>query len=344
MPKISVIVPVYRAEEYLASCIDSILSQTYSDFEIILVNDGSPDNSGAICDAYAAREERIFVIHQTNQGQAAARNHALSQAKGEWICFVDSDDLIHPQMLELLYDAAMEGNAGISMCQMLEGSALPEDFLQPRERNFETLIMDEATLVRLHDEDQYPSWVACAKLIRKEYIETHLFHEGRVYEDNEAVCHWVCAAKTLAHMPHMLYFYRKNEESTTKSSFSLKKLDYLWALEQIIRFYGSLGYLELRQRFVDRYAEAAESACYGVRYTLNRPELVKGIEKSVRAFLREEKLTLTKSQKEKLLEAMHPKLVQVYWPVEGAIRTLREQGLSGVVRKITKQLGKGGAE
>ena len=99
MPEISVIVPVYKAEAFLADCIDSILSQSFSDFEIILVDDGSPDNSGRICEDYAAKYEHIHVLHQENQGQAAARNHALTHAQGQWICYVDSDDLIHPRML-----------------------------------------------------------------------------------------------------------------------------------------------------------------------------------------------------------------------------------------------------
>ena len=102
MPEISVIVPVYKAEAYLHACIDSILSQTFSGFELILVDDGSPDGCGAICDDYAARDSRVRVIHQKNQGQAAARNHALAAAEGEWVCFVDSDDAVHPQMLERL--------------------------------------------------------------------------------------------------------------------------------------------------------------------------------------------------------------------------------------------------
>ena len=108
MPEISVIVPVYKAEAYLHACIDSILSQTFSGFELILVDDGSPDDCGAICDDYAARDSRVRVIHQENQGQAAARNHALAAAKGEWVCFVDSDDAVHPQMLERLRQAADE--------------------------------------------------------------------------------------------------------------------------------------------------------------------------------------------------------------------------------------------
>ena len=123
MPKVSMIVPVYRAEAYLHACIDSILSQTFSGFELILVDDGSPDNCGAICDDYAARDSRVRVIHQENQGQAAARNHALAAAKGDWVCFVDSDDAVHPQMLERLRQAAAGSGA---MCRFyLKDPLLP---------------------------------------------------------------------------------------------------------------------------------------------------------------------------------------------------------------------------
>lgn len=341
MPKISVIVPVYKAEEYLRSCVDSILSQTFSDFEVFLVDDGSTDGSGAICDDYAAREERVTVIHQPNQGQAAARNHALAQAKGEWICFVDSDDLIHPQMLELLHHAAVQGGAGISMCQMLEGAQLPADFWEERDGGYEVLNMDEETLTDLYDREEYPSWVACAKLIRREHILPHLFREGRVYEDNEAVCHWVCGAGRLAKIPHALYFYRKNPESTTKSSFSLKRLDYLWALERITEYYTSIGFMQMRQRFLTRYIDAVVNCCTGARYMLDRPDVVKDIEKSAKQFLRRQQVKLSKAQFEALLDVTHPKLIRVYWPLEGAARTLREQGIAGVCRKITRQLGKG---
>ena len=127
MPEIRVIVPVYRAEAYLHACIDSILSQTFSGFELILVDDGSPDNCGAICDDYAARDSRVRVIHQENQGQAAARNHALAAAKGDWVCFVDSDDAVHPQMLERLRQAAAGSGAAMSMCRMLEAPEIPGD-------------------------------------------------------------------------------------------------------------------------------------------------------------------------------------------------------------------------
>lgn len=344
MPEITVIVPVYKAEAYLAECMESILSQSFSDFEIILVDDGSPDRCGEICDSYAAEYGNIHVIHQQNQGQAAARNHAMDRAQGEWICFVDSDDLIHPRMLEVLYRAVQESGAPVAMCEMLEAVDLPEDFLQDRENRFETFSMDEKTLLSMHDEDTYPAWVACAKLIRRDLVESYPFREGRVYEDNEAVCRWVCRAGCLAKTREKLYFYRGNPDSTTKAAFRLKQLDYLWALESIIRFYGDLGWLELRQRFVDRYADAVANCCNGVRYLLQQPDVVKKIEKQTRAFLRREKIKLTKPQFEAILDVTHPNLVKLYWPVSGAFSTIQQQGISGLLRKIRKRIGKGDSQ
>lgn len=341
MSEISVIVPVYKAERYLAECIDSILNQTFSDFEVLLVNDGSPDGSGAICDAYAAREERVSVIHQENQGQAAARNHAMPRAQGKWICFVDSDDVIHPQMLELLYSAAQKSGCGISMCQMLEAAEMPASFLKPQEEAFEVVTMDEARLVQLHDADRYPGWVACAKLIRREYIEHHPFTPGRVYEDNAAVCHWLYEAKNVAVMEHELYFYRGNPDSTTKKTFTLKRLDYLWALEEIIAFCTNAGYFQLRERFLDRYAEAAAGDYRVVLRELNRPDVAKQIRLDAKSMIRKYDLHLSGTQLELLLDAMHPKLIRFYYPLEAAHRTVKEQGLRGLVNKAARKLRKG---
>jgi glycosyltransferase involved in cell wall biosynthesis len=147
MPRISVIIPVYKAENYLAECIDSVLAQTFSDFELILVDDGSPDNCAAICRDYITKDSRIRFLQQENQGQAAARNHAMTIAEGAWICFVDSDDLIHPRMLELLYQAVAESRAPVSMCCMLEAVDLPENFFGEREVSFEVLTMDETSVI-----------------------------------------------------------------------------------------------------------------------------------------------------------------------------------------------------
>ena len=112
---ISIIVPIYNAEEYLPTCIESILNQTYKYFEILLIDDGSTDDSGRICDEYAKRDNRCIAIHQQNKGVYNARNTGLSHAIGEYISFVDSDDYIHPQMLEILYEALQKGDYDFSM-------------------------------------------------------------------------------------------------------------------------------------------------------------------------------------------------------------------------------------
>ena len=114
MPELSIIVPVYKVEPYLRRCIDSILAQTFRDFELILIDDGSPDNCGAICDEYAAKDSRIIVIHQKNQGVSAARNAGLDIAKGTYLGFVDSDDWIEPEMYETMIATAKEKQVDVS--------------------------------------------------------------------------------------------------------------------------------------------------------------------------------------------------------------------------------------
>lgn len=134
MPEISVIVPVYKVEPYLRKCVDSILAQTFTDIELILIDDGSPDNCGAICDEYAAKDNRVVVIHQQNAGVSAARNAGLDIARGSYIGFVDSDDWIEPEMYETMLRTAKESNADVVICGAkytdVEGTGLTPAFLR----------------------------------------------------------------------------------------------------------------------------------------------------------------------------------------------------------------------
>ena len=118
MCKVSVIVPVYKVEKYLNKCVDSIINQTLEDIEIILVDDGSPDNCGKICDDYAQKDNRIVVIHKTNGGLSDARNAGLEVARGEYIGFVDSDDYIAPEMISLLYGVCKKNSTDIAGCDL----------------------------------------------------------------------------------------------------------------------------------------------------------------------------------------------------------------------------------
>ena len=125
-PKISVIVPVYKAERYLSACIDSILAQTFTDFELLLIDDGSPDASGQICDEYAARDRRIVVIHKDNGGLSDARNAGLDICKGEYISFVDSDDWINDKFIQNLYSSIKKNDADIAVASCKYKSDSPQ--------------------------------------------------------------------------------------------------------------------------------------------------------------------------------------------------------------------------
>ena len=131
---ISIIIPVYNSEKYLATCLDSIFNSTYQDFELILVDDGSTDNSSTICDDYATRDSRCIVIHKPNAGVANARNEGLKRARGEYIAFVDNDDVIHPMMLEILYKAIKSGDYDFSM--ILYKKVNNDEYLKLIQENF----------------------------------------------------------------------------------------------------------------------------------------------------------------------------------------------------------------
>lgn len=341
MPTISVIVPVYRAEAYLPECLHSILSQTFRDFELLLVDDGSPDGSGEICDAYAGRDHRITVIHQDNQGQAAARNRAIAMSRGKWLCFIDSDDAVHPRLLELLLAGVTENDCDISMCRMLEAPDLPDAFFAPREAAFRKECLTEENLLAMYDADRYPGWVACGKLISREIVAQELFVPGRIFEDNEAVCRWICRAKSLAVTEEDLYYYRTNPESTTQRTYSLKKLDYLWALERIQEQYGAVGYLRMQRRFFDRYLDAVDNACGALLYTLDDRRQAVQVERQCYAFARRSGQRLDLEQRGRLLSTMHPHLARVYWPVAGVLRTVRRGGFRALWKKLRSHFGKG---
>ena len=261
MPKISVIVPVYNVEKYLRECVDSILAQTFTDFELILINDGSQDNSGAVCDEYAIKDERITVIHQKNQGQAAARNNAIAIAQGEWIHFVDSDDLIHPQMLEILYGAVDE-NTKISMCGLCKGTDSPAGFYSPKsDYSFRKCPVTEKELISMYN-DFYQYWVVWAKLIKKDIIEKYLFEPGRIYEDTAVVFKWINETAFINITDEKLYFYRVNPTSTMQVNFSLKNLDRLWAHKEQMNFFDTTDLNEMKKTIYKKYALVCADAYY----------------------------------------------------------------------------------
>lgn len=341
MARISVIVPVYGVEQYLGRCVDSILAQTFTDFELILVDDGSPDNCGNLCDEYPAKDNRVRVFHQKNQGQAAARNHGVSIARGEWVCFVDSDDLIHPQMLELLYRAATENSVGISMCSAFEGSNIPEEFFEKRTYQCTQIPVTECSLERLYDQGGHRCWVVWAKLLRREIVQRISFTEGRIYEDNAIVCKWLCESTALADVDAPMYFYFVNSDGTTKSSFSKKKVDYLWALEEIIHFYRHKDFRSLLQHFCSTYMITSANYRDMVLSKLHDKALAREISKRMRIIYRNNKqyVELTDGQTDYINSNMFP----LKTSIKRYIKMLVEGDYYLIIEKIRNRLGRKGS-
>ena len=237
MIQVSVIVPVYNVEKYLTKCLDSIMNQTFQDFELILIDDGSADNSGDICDRYSNEYANIIVIHQENQGQATARNNGVFFSNADWVLFIDSDDVIHRDLLCYLYNAATESKSGMAVCEREKSKNIPEDFFQEYQYTFRSENVSLEKLKEYCDKLKYFYWAPVPALLKKEIIVDIPFPTGRIYEDNAISCQLVYASRRLAIIPYTMYWYRDNPKGTMNQPLTEKKLDYLWALEKQINFF-----------------------------------------------------------------------------------------------------------
>lgn len=212
-PEISIIVPVYMVEKYLPRCIESILAQTFTDFELILVDDGSPDNCGAICDDYSQKDSRINVIHQNNKGLSEARNAGITQAKGEYLCFIDSDDIISPAYCHLLYQAACRKHCKISVCKVERFAS--DDFTVEKNANIPAEIssMPYATLLKKEMGQEIEMGVCC-KLFHCSIFEKIRFKPGKLHEDIIFAGDLLMEeAFEVSYVDVPLYFYRQRAES-----------------------------------------------------------------------------------------------------------------------------------
>lgn len=214
---ISIIVPVYKVELFLQECIDSILQQTYRDLEIILIDDGSPDNCGKICDEYAIKDERIKVIHKKNGGLSDARNAGLEVCSGEYIAFIDSDDILHPDFIEILYQNLVINKALISCCNFQNFKHTSDIDYRLTENKVETFTGDEFLEI-LYEPHWIPqNVIVCNKIYHKSIFEKLRFPLGKLHED-EFVFHEIYnGQKVIVYSPLELYFYRKHESSITQN-------------------------------------------------------------------------------------------------------------------------------
>ena len=243
MPKISVIVPVYKVEQYIHRCIDSILRQTFSNFELILVDDGSPDNCGKICDNYAQKYNRIHVIHKKNGGLSDARNKgiewAFENSESEWIIFIDSDDWIHPVMLEKLYEANITNKTQISSCGFERTTG------DEPEININEIRTYKTTPEKFYLENNINATIACAKLYKKECFESIRYPVGKLHEDEFTTYKILFAYAAVSVVEAPLYMYFQNENGIMLSKWNPKRLDALEAYKEQLQFFSTKQFSDI---------------------------------------------------------------------------------------------------
>ena len=251
-PEISVIVPVYKVEKYLNECIDSILAQTFTDFELILVDDGSPDNCPALCDAAAAKDSRIRVIHQQNKGLSGARNAGIEIARGNWLSFIDSDDSIDKTCLEKMHRAAVQSGAEVASCNILylEADGSRSSYQDTPLRN-EVISREEA----IHRIRLTPLVQAATRLHRRDVFADLRFPVGKNYEDAFTTPEVLEHINLVACVEDVLYHYRLNPEGIMRGTASLKIMDEIdanYGLLQCALRHGKLDTAYLQYRFLKK--------------------------------------------------------------------------------------------
>ncbi len=223
IPEISVIVPVYNVKDLLPRCMESILSQSFTDMEIILVDDGSRDGGGEVCDRYQAADPRVQVIHQENQGLSAARNAGLALAKGKYISFIDSDDYIHPEMLSHCYGVAEKEEADCVLCGRFDCYADEEPKVNEKEQY---CVLTSVQAIHMVLDSRETSVTVWDKLYRRSLFENDLrFRVGKTAEDAFIIVDVLARAKKVVYTSRQLYYYVHRKGSISTARFN-PKLDF----------------------------------------------------------------------------------------------------------------------
>jgi len=248
---ISIIIPVYNVELYLEKCLNSVINQSYKNIEIILINDGSTDNSGKICDEFKEKDNRIKVLHKENEGQAIARNKGIDLSNGEYIMFIDSDDFIELNMVEILYNNLINSKSDIVCCARI----IEKNQKSRLVNNKGTFFMDSKQgIERLIFQEQVDS-SPCDKIYKKELFKTLRFPEGVVYEDLGLIYKLFDKADKIMHIEDALYHYNIHENSTMTTNikkFNKKSLDELKIKEEMKEFISN-KYPELKNKIEALY-------------------------------------------------------------------------------------------
>lgn len=325
MPVISIIVPVYKAERYLKKCISSILNQSYRDFELILVEDGSPDKSGELCDTFAAKDNRIHVLHRDNGGAAAARNTGIEWVNGnstaEWITFVDSDDWLHERYLELLYEAAVRNDVAISKCMYMP---IDHEIMDAPIHEYEAKVMPVEEAYLLPNSGVAPY----AKLYKRECFAEIRYPENKYAEDMFTTYKVLFQYSDIAVLNIPLYYYRYNPESLTNAKWRKRQLDEFEAFDEQISYFEKKGLLSLSNLLAGRYLWAIGRQYNALKNEDSKEKEIVFYRRYMRRHMRK---TIQKyAYKAKLCvntyawcyEIAYPKVMFLYWYLCSVLRKL----------------------
>lgn len=233
-PVISIIVPVYKVEKYLAKCVESILAQTFADFELILVDDGSPDSCGKLCDEYALKDSRIKVIHKENGGLSDARNAGIQVAKGEYLGFVDSDDYIAPDMYELLYRLILENNAQIAVC---DAAVVEEDAEASYTDSEKIYVLEHEDALREMISKRLFAVNAWNKLYKKELFSNTFYPKGMLYEDLATMYKLIDNTERIVYIPAKKYAYVQRQGSIMNQTGYKVREDKVVIVREMIEYF-----------------------------------------------------------------------------------------------------------
>ena len=344
MPEIAVIVPVYKAEAYLNRCIDSILSQTYSQLRLVLVDDGSPDKCPEICDAYSNQDPRVHVIHQINSGPSAARNHGIDWVMEHTDCpylaFVDSDDCVHPVFLQRLYEAVQTTGSKTAMCS--HRYIGPQDALDIVETEFSDSVRvmgAEDLMIQQAASFNYP-W---GKLFpRESFVELRYPVDVSFGEDNLIIFKALFDCEQVAYLDEKLYFYFYNAEGITKSPWSERSLQVFLGIEAQMAYYKANGYDRAYRKATELYIQQCAYQIHRIRdnkadLEKNRRHL-KDLKDRMRSMLRGSDYSLRENFY--WYEALHPQTAKAQSMMTRICRNLKENGLTGTLRKLTCRIRK----
>lgn len=274
---ISVIIPVYNVESYLRRCVKSVQAQVYDNLEIILVDDGSKDSSGKLCDELAAGDSRIKVIHQENTGLACARNSGLRIYTGEYVCFIDSDDYILPNYIDYMHKICIDTGCKMAFCESFSTSEDTYDIaIDP---NLAPVVYDSSELLdQFYGDMHCVITVAWNKLIHRSVVGDTIFEPGIIHEDEATTFKYIYNAGKVVYTANPLYCYYTRPESITGVGYSAKNLDILIGYERRMSFYKEKGETALYNKEYIYYMSAILINYYKVHHEIkDNKKLLSGL-------------------------------------------------------------------